>query len=161
MWINESMWIELSLKPVKIQSSVNHAEFRAFRKSFCNFLHASGLSEADGGSKLVLAHLRSCIQESFLIKLETKQDPENAAQLYTLIEQYIDKTHPLVLRRLRFFKMKQDQNQCFTDFLQRVRDEEISCELSKMTPHDFILCLVLNACRNSDLRLKLLELSSP
>ena len=126
--------VELSLKPAKVQSSVNHMEFRVFRKAFCNFLHASGLSESDGGSKLVLAHLRSCIQDSFLIKLEAKQEPENSAQLYLLIEQYIEKTHPLVLRRLRFFKMKQDRNQLFSDFLQRVREEEISCELSKMSP---------------------------
>ena len=30
-----------------------------------------------------------------------------------------------------------------------------------MTPHDFIICLVLNSCNNSDLRLKLLELDRP
>ena len=84
--------VELSLKPVQIQSSINHAEFRSFRKSFCNFLHASGLGEADGGSKLVLAHLRSCIKDSFLIKLEAKEDPSNAAHLYTLVEQLFLKT---------------------------------------------------------------------
>ena len=54
--------VELSLKPIQIQSSINHAEFRSFKKSFCNFLHASGLGEADVNSKLVLAHLRSCIK---------------------------------------------------------------------------------------------------
>ena len=75
-----------------------------------------------------------------------------------MVEQYIDKTHPLILRRLRFCKLKQDQKKLFTDFLQKVRDEEISCELSKMSPQDFILCIILNACRNSELRLKLLEL---
>ena len=102
--------VELSLKPMQIQSSIKHAEFRSFKKSFCNFLHASGLGEADGGSKLVLAHLRSCIKDTFLIKLEAKEDPTTASHLYTMVEKYIDKSYPLILKRLKFCKLKQDQN---------------------------------------------------
>lgn len=89
------------------------------------------------------------------------REATTAEQLLEDIDVHIGKTYPLVLRRLRVAASKQQSNQLFSDFLQMIKNMEISFEIQRMKPEDFVVCVVLNPCKDATLRLKLLELPQP
>ena len=79
---------------------------RIFCKSIEESLDASDLHEVN--EKLKLRHLRSCIQPTFLGKLDLIPELDSVQKMMRAITEQVDKVHPKIIRRLNFASSKQN-----------------------------------------------------
>ena len=89
-----------------------------------DFSQASRLDQAQEPIKI--AHIRSCISQDFLSKLDSLHTFTATEQIISAVQAEIERVNPLLVRRLQFNSAKQQPGQKYSDFLSDLKQLEIS-----------------------------------
>ena len=148
--------VETSLKPEKITATASPSDHRQWLRAWMDFSQASRLDQAQ--EPIRIAHIRSCISQDFLSKLDSLHTFTATEQIIAAVQVEIERVNPLLVRRLQFNSAKQQPGQKYSDFLSDLKQLEISADVTSMNTQDFKLAVMLTGCKSDTLRLKLLEI---
>ena len=148
--------VEPSLKPEKITATASPSDHRQWLRAWMDFSQASRLDQAQEPIKI--AHIRSCISQEFLAKLDSLHTFTSTEQIISAVQVEIERVNPLLVRRLQFNSARQQAGQKYSDFLTDLKQLEISADVTSMNTQDYKLAVMLTGCRSDALRLKLLEI---
>ena len=115
------------------------------------------------------AYFRNCIssQLSNLLDSQISEDlpvfpdpetPEDTSSCMTLLQEELERTHPLTLRRLALFSTKQ-ANMSFSDYIALVKKKSETADTSSFTTDNILSYIVLSGCNDQDILEEVLKLS--
>ena len=136
-------------------------ELANWERQFKIYFDISNLGQADIGTQRAV--LQNCLHTDLQVKLHVGISgiPDIKSGL-TLIRDEFQRRHPRVVRRHHLFSIEQRKDEySFSDTVTRLDALARDADLTDMTK-DSILChLMLRACRDDDLRAKMLEVKEP
>ena len=156
------------LKPFQLEKLSSPGRFCDWKRRFKSFFLASNLQHAPIETQI--AYFRSCISPQLANLLDSKisenlsiypdpNTPDDTSSCMTLLQEELEKSHPLVLCRLSLFGLKQGQNQTFSDFVALVKKKSESADISSFTADNILSYIVLSSCNDQDILEEVLKLS--
>ena len=134
-------------------------ELANWERQFQIYFDISNLRHADIGTQRAV--LQNCLNTDLQVKLhEAISGIPDIETGLTLIREEFQRRHPRVVRQHNLFSIEQKKDEyCFSDTVTRLGALARDADLTDMTK-DSILChLMLRACKDDNLRAKMLEVA--
>ena len=152
-----------SLKPFKLTQENNPVELRNWLKQFRAFYTTSRLDTLDVENQQ--AYFRICIdaalEEKLFPLIDTNTPIFGNGGCLELIEDEFAKSYPLVKRRNEYYGLKHESGQKFSEFASKLLRLGAEADLGNLGIDDMHVFRYMQACSDTKLRDKFLELTDP
>ena len=115
---------------------------------------ASNFSRATADTQI--AYLSDCLSTDLVAKLDFGACETIDAAL-ALVEADYKLRNPLTVRRLQFYRCRQEKHEAFTDYIVRLKAASKEADVPIMTRGDIMALQMLGGCNDSELLKKLLD----
>jgi hypothetical protein len=167
------MRVRTDLKPNTLSAEASPVEFTTWKEDFTTYFEASRLERGTAREQqqalltFLDEELRRTITQNvertravFQAQLldEHGEEREDIDSCMAILDTHFESQSPINMRRLEFCKMQQKKGQTLTQYADSLRGMWMECAFEDFDPHEWLLTILANGCRNSRQKEKIREM---
>jgi hypothetical protein len=169
------MRVRTDLKPNTLSADATPVEFTTWKEDFTTYFEASKLVKGtpreqqqalltflDEELRRTITQNAERTREVFQSQLldEYGNEREDIDSCMNILNAHFESQSPINMRRLEFSKMQQKKGQTLTQYANSLRGMWMECAFDEFDPHEWLLTILANGCRNGRYKEKIREMKN-